>query len=84
MYIYIYIYIHIYNIYIYIYKHANHGNTKKLRRTVKDTTRYQFGPIGKVINLSSKAFTKQTFQLLNKNLNFIPTLSIFNKHQLNK
>ena len=35
-------------------------------------------------NLSKKTFTKETFQLLNKNLNFIPTPSIFNKNQLNK
>ena len=29
--------------------------------------------MGHVINLSKKTFTKATFQLLNKNLNFIPT-----------
>ena len=30
------------------------------------------------------AFTKETFQLLNKNLNCRPTPSIFNKNQLSK
>ena len=39
--------------------------------------------MGNVINLSNKTFTKKTCQLLNKNLNFITTPSIFNKNQLN-
>ena len=51
---------------------------KKLWRTVEDTTGHQFDPIGNVINLSDKTFTKETFQFLNKNLNFLPTPSIFN------
>ena len=62
----------------YKFYRTNHGNTKKLLRTVEDTIAHQFDPIGNVINLSNKAFTKETFQLLNKNLNFIPTSSIFN------
>ena len=37
-----------------------------------------------VINLSNETFTKQTFQLLNKTLNFIPTSSICEKAQFNK
>ena len=45
---------------------------------------YQSDPIGHVINLSEKTFTKETFQPLNKNLNFIPTLEVYNKHKLNK
>ena len=56
----------------------------KRKRTVEDTTGHQFDPIGNVINLSNKTFTKETFKLLNKNLNFIPTPSIFNKNPLNK
>ena len=52
---------------------TNHENIKKLWRTVENTTRYQSDPMGHVINLSKKTFTKATFQLLNKNLNFIPT-----------
>ena len=63
---------------------TNHANTEELWRTVEDTTGHQFDPIGNVINLSSKTFIKETFQLLNKNLNFIPIPSIFNKNQLNK
>ena len=52
---------------------SNHENIKKLWRTVENTTRYQSDPIGHVINLSKNTLTKGTFQLLNKNLNFIPT-----------
>ena len=65
----------------YKFYRTNHANTKKLWRTVEDTTGHQFDPIGNVINLSNKTFTKETFQLLNKNLNFIPIPS---KNQLNK
>ena len=68
----------------YKFYRTNHANTKKLCRTVEDTTGHQFDPTGNVINLSKKRFTKETFQLLNKNLNFLPTPSIFNKNQLNK
>ena len=60
---------------------ANHENIKKLWRTVENTTRYQSDPIGHVINLSKKTFTKGTFQLLNKNLNFIPTPKVYNQHK---
>ena len=57
---------------------------QKQKRIVEDTTGHQFDPIGNGISLSKKKFTKETFQLLNKNLNFVPTPSIFNKNQLNK
>ena len=68
----------------YKFYRTNHANTKKLWRTVEDTTGHQFDPIGNVINLSNKTFTKETFQLLNKNLKFIPKPSMSNKNQLNK
>ena len=41
-------------------------------------------PLRNIINLRNTTFTKQTFQLLNKNLNFIPTPSKKNKNQLNR
>ena len=63
---------------------ANHENIKKLWRTVENTARYQSDPVGNVINLSKKTSTKWTFQLLNKNLNFIPTAKVYNKHKLNE
>ena len=62
----------------------NHGNFVKLRRTIENTTGFQSDPSGKVINLSKERFTKETFKLLNKNLNFIPTQTNFSKTTLNK
>ena len=41
-------------------------------------------PLRNIINLHNTTFTKQTFQLLNKKLNFIPTPSKKNKNQLNR
>ena len=63
---------------------ANHENIKKLWRTVENTTRQESDPIGHVINLSKKTFTKGTFHLLNKNLYFIPTPKVYNKYKLNE
>ena len=68
----------------YKFYRTNHANTIKLWRMVEDTTGHQFDPIGNVINLSNKTFTKETFQLLNKNVKFIPKPSMSNKNQLNK
>ena len=51
----------------YKFYRTKHANTKKLWRTVEDTTRHQFDPIGNVINLSNKTFIK-IFQLLNKKM----------------
>ena len=36
-------------------------NIKKLWRTVKNTTRYQYDPIGHVINLSKRDLQKRNF-----------------------
>ena len=52
---------------------TNHDNFIKLRKTLKDTIRFQSDSAGHVINLSTKRFCKDTFKLLNKNLNFVPT-----------
>ena len=41
---------------------------------------FQSDPIGKVLDLSKKTFSKEIFQLLNKNLNFVPTPKVYNKH----
>ena len=40
--------------------------------------------MGHAINLSKKTFTKGTFHLFNKNLNFIPTPKVYNKYKLNE
>ena len=42
---------------------------------------FQSDPIGKVVNISKKTVKKETFQLLNKNLNFVPTPKVYNKAQ---
>ena len=64
----------------YKFYRTNHANTKKPWSTVEDTTGHQYHPVGNIINLSNK--TKEIFQLLNKNLNLIPTPSLFNKNQI--
>ena len=55
--------------------------TKK--RAIKNKIRYEFDPLGKVINLSKHSFSSYTFKLLNKNLNFVPTPKKYIKRQLN-
>ena len=51
---------------------------------LKNTTGLQSNPVGQVINLIIKWFAKETFNLLNKNLNFVPTQTNFNKTTLNR
>ena len=63
---------------------TNHENFVKLRRTIENTTGLQSDPAGQVINLSKKRFPKETFKLLNKNLNFGLTQTNFSKTTLNK
>ena len=50
---------------------TNHENFVKLRTTIDNTTGLQSDPAGaeQVINSSKKRFAKETFKLLNKNLN---------------
>ena len=45
---------------------------------------YQSEPIEKVVSLSKKSFSKDSFQLLNKDLNFVLTPDVYNKHKLNE
>ena len=63
---------------------TNHDNLIKLRKTLEDTSRFQFDPAGQVLNLSTKRFCKDTFKLLSKNLNFVPTQKAINKDTINK
>ena len=46
--------------------------------------KHQFDPPGYVINLSNFPFSIDTYKLLNKNLNFNPTKSKYNKNQLDQ
>ena len=63
---------------------TNHDNFIKLQKTLEDTTRFQYDPAGQVINLSTKRFCKDTFKLLKKNLNFVPTQKNINKDTIKK
>ena len=63
---------------------AKHENFVKLRRTIENTTGLQSDLAGQVINSSEKWFTKETFKLLKKNLNFVPTQTNFNKTTFSK
>ena len=56
----------------------------KLQKTLEDTIRLKFDPAEQVINLSTKRFCKDTFKLLNKNLNFVPTQKTINKDTIKK
>ena len=46
---------------------------------LEDTIRFQSDPAGQVINLGTNRFCKDTFKLLNKNLNFVLTQKTINK-----
>ena len=48
----------------------NYENVKRLRGKIDNTIKFQSDPIGKNANLSKKTFSKETSQLLNKNLLF--------------
>ena len=54
------------------FRTRNNGNTFKLQRTITNALRYKSDPSGNV-NLSKHSFSFNTYKLLDKNLNFIPT-----------
>ena len=56
---------------------------KKFGEQLKKTTLFQSDPIGSVMSFSQKAFTKQTLQLLNENLNSISRTKTCNIQKLN-
>ena len=51
---------------------------------LENTHRFQSDPAGQIINLSTKRFCKNTFKLLNKNLNFVLTQKTINKDTIKK
>ena len=59
----------------------NNAHTFKLQRTITNALRYKSDPSGNVVNLSKHSFSFDTYKLLNKNLNFIPTSERY-KNQL--
>ena len=64
------------------FRTRNNANTFKLQRTITNALRYKSDPSGNVVNLSKHSFSFDTYKLLNKNLNFIPTSKRYNKNQL--
>ena len=56
----------------------------KSQRAMKNTIRFQLDPAGQIINLTQKKIFGETFKLLNKNLNLVPTQNKINKKELHK
>ena len=55
------------------------ANAIGIQRAIKSKIRYKSEPSGHVINLSKHSFSLDTFKLLNKNLDFVPTPKKYNK-----
>ena len=53
-------------------------------KTLENSWIYPLDPIGHTLNLMKKTFTKETFELVNRNFNFTPTCKVYNKHKLNE
>ena len=69
-------------IYIYIYISRSSGNNR-IRKVLQTKLLRKHDRRGTVVNLSSKVFSKAAFELLNKNLNFCPVPSEYNRLNLN-
>ena len=52
--------------------------------SIENTTTFQYDLISKAVHLSKKTFHKETFQLLHKNLNFVPAPKVYNNHRLSE
>ena len=55
------------------FRTRNNANTFKLQRTITNALKYVSDSSGNVVNLSKHSFSSDTYKLLNKDLNFIPT-----------
>ena len=55
--------------------------TLSIQRAIKSKIRYKSDPSENVTNLSKHSFSLDTFKLLNKILNFVPTPKKCNKKQ---
>ena len=58
----------------------NHGNIKRLRKTIEMANRYRVDPFGNVINLLKLLFKKYQYKLLKKIT--CPTLERYNKNEV--
>ena len=64
--------------------HKHHEHLRRIQKTLHNTATYKHDPLGYVVNLTDKKFTKNDFKLLNKNLNFTPNPGKYNKTTFNK
>lgn len=64
----------------------NYEKEVKIQRTIENATFFQFSTAGNIIDVSNKHFTKYVHHLQSKNLNFVPTIKIFNRklHYINR
>ena len=60
----------------------NNRNFNNLRKEIEKSLRHQSDPDENTINLTKHSFTKTEYKPLNKNLNFIPTLKVYHKNEL--
>ena len=60
-------------------RERNYENFIQLRITIENILVLQFDPEGDVMNLSTKAFNRDVFKLLNKKLNFVAMKKYFSK-----
>ena len=63
---------------------ANNGNFARLQQEIKKSVRHRHNPDRNLINLTNHSFSRDTFKLLNKNLNFILTPDVYNGQKLDK
>ena len=58
----------------------NHGNIKRLRKTIEMANRYRVDPFGNVLNLLKLLFKKNQYKLLKKII--CPTIERYNKNEV--
>ena len=59
----------------------SHEKFIQLRKRIEDKIGLQFGSAGNVINLSTKAFNRDAFNFLKKNLNFLLMKKAFQQNE---
>ena len=57
-------------------------NLFQLRRKIEESIRFKSDPEGNAVNLTAFLSQKVNVKLLNKNLDFTPTLKVYNKNKL--
>ena len=57
-------------------------NLFQLRRRIEESIKFKSDPEGNAVNLTAFPSQKVNVKLLNKNLDFTPTLKVYNKNKL--